>query len=91
MNLQAEEWSGEVRAVTYSNDGNSVSVVYRVTICGADGEAHRESIGTSSMNDTDRGDPVQKAESMAFRRACARFGVGLHLYHEELNPPSSGS
>ncbi|KAJ0754569.1 putative DNA repair RAD52-like protein [Helianthus annuus] len=44
----------------------------------------RESTGTSSVNESGYGDPVQRAEAMAFRRACARFGLGLHLYHEEL-------
>ncbi|KAJ7949639.1 Cobalt ion binding protein [Quillaja saponaria] len=32
MNLHAQEWSGEVRSITYSADGKSVSVVYRVTL-----------------------------------------------------------
>ncbi|GMI89831.1 radiation sensitive 52-1, Organellar DNA-Binding protein 1 [Hibiscus trionum] len=84
MNLHAPEWSGEVRNITYSADGKSVSVVYRVTLYGSDAEIYRESTGTASVDDTGYGDPVQKAESMAFRRACARFGLGLHLYHEDL-------
>ncbi|KAL8154405.1 hypothetical protein V2J09_012165 [Rumex salicifolius] len=83
MNLHAPEWSGDVRSITYSADGNSVSVVYRVTIYGTDAEIYRESTGTASVNDRGYGDPVQKAEAMAFRRACARFGLGLHLYHED--------
>ncbi|KAK8478366.1 hypothetical protein V6N13_065850 [Hibiscus sabdariffa] len=107
MNLHAPEWSGEVRNITYSADGKSVSVVYRVTLYGTDAEdtyhvfaskciclwllepekqqsnMYRESTGTASVDDT-YGDPVQKAEAMAFRRACARFGLGLHLYHEDL-------
>lgn len=45
----------------------------------------RESTGTASVNETGGyGDPVQKAEAMAFRRACARLGLGLHLYHEDM-------
>ncbi|CAK7350021.1 unnamed protein product [Dovyalis caffra] len=39
MNLHAPEWSGEVRNITYSADGKSVSVVYRVTIYGTDAES----------------------------------------------------
>ncbi|XP_038716852.1 DNA repair RAD52-like protein 1, mitochondrial isoform X3 [Tripterygium wilfordii] len=39
MNLHAPEWSGEVRSITYSADGKSVSVVYRVTIYGTDAES----------------------------------------------------
>ncbi|XP_022719781.1 DNA repair RAD52-like protein 1, mitochondrial [Durio zibethinus] len=84
MNLHAPEWSGEVRNITYSADGKSVSVVYRVTLYGTDAEIYRESTGTASVDDPGYGDPVQKAEAMAFRRACARFGLGLHLYHEDL-------
>ncbi|XP_059633025.1 DNA repair RAD52-like protein 1, mitochondrial [Cornus florida] len=84
MNLHAPEWSGEVRSITYSADGNSVSVVYRVTLYGTDAEMYRESTGTAPLNVEGYGDPVQKAEAMAFRRACARFGLGLHLYHEDM-------
>ncbi|ESW03311.1 hypothetical protein PHAVU_011G003500 [Phaseolus vulgaris] len=83
LNLHAPEWSGEVRNITYSADAKSVSVVYRVTLYGTDAEIFRESTGTASVDDTSYGDPVQKAEAMAFRRACARFGLGLHLYHED--------
>uniref|UniRef100_A0A0E0CB14 Uncharacterized protein n=1 Tax=Oryza meridionalis TaxID=40149 RepID=A0A0E0CB14_9ORYZ len=46
---------------------------------------YREATGTSSADDTGYGDPVQKAEAMAFRRACARLGLGLHLYHEDMS------
>ncbi|KAK1433403.1 hypothetical protein QVD17_10313 [Tagetes erecta] len=84
MNLHAPEWSGEVRSIVYSADGKYVTVTYRVTIYGTDAELYRESTGTTSVDDVGFGDPVQKAEAMAFRRACARFGLGLHLYHEEL-------
>ncbi|CAL5401700.1 unnamed protein product [Camellia sinensis] len=78
------EWSGEVRSIMYSADGKSVSVVYRVTLYGTDAEIYKESTGTAPVNDVGYGDPVQKAEAMAFRRACARFGLGLHLYHEDV-------
>lgn len=84
MNLHAPEWSGEIRNITYSADGKSVSVVYRVTLYGTDAEMYRESTGTASVDDAGYGDAVQKAEAMAFRRACARFGLGLHLYHEDM-------
>ncbi|CAH2066740.1 unnamed protein product [Thlaspi arvense] len=143
MNLHAPEWSGEVRSVTYSPDGNTVTVAYRVTLYGTDAEVFpsslpicsdlitnggvlcllvreaakardlvtapfacvhltspiwksitnsiivcvvkifRESTGTTSVNEKGYGDAVQKAEAMAFRRACARLGLGLHLYHED--------
>ncbi|OAY75836.1 DNA repair RAD52-like protein 1, mitochondrial [Ananas comosus] len=85
LNLHAPEWSGEVRNIVYSSDGKSVSVVYRVTLYGTDAEIYREASGTASVDDTGYGDPVQKAEAMAFRRACARLGLGLHLYHEDMS------
>lgn len=46
-------------------------------------QIYREATGTSSADDTSFGDPVQKAEAMAFRRACARLGLGLQLYPED--------
>ncbi|KNA05357.1 hypothetical protein SOVF_191090 [Spinacia oleracea] len=85
MNLHSPEWSGEVRNVTYSPDGKSVTVVYRVTLHGTDAEIYRESTGTALLEEKGFGDAVQKAEGMAFRRACARLGLGLHLYHEDMS------
>ena len=46
-------------------------------------QAHRESSGTVSSVSGDILDPVAAAEEIAFCRACARFGLGLYLYHEE--------
>ena len=46
-------------------------------------QAHRESTGTVSSGNDDVVDPVAAAEEIAFCRACARFGLGLYLYHEE--------
>ncbi|KAE8718110.1 hypothetical protein F3Y22_tig00110018pilonHSYRG00010 [Hibiscus syriacus] len=47
-------------------------------------KAHRESTGTVSSGDIGIGeDPVGAAEEIAFCRACARFGLGLYLYHEQ--------
>lgn len=38
MNLSVSEWSGEVRSVNYSPNGETVTVVYRVTLHGTDAE-----------------------------------------------------
>ena len=40
----------------------------------------RSATGTESLDCSSYGDPSSNAESMAFRRACARFGLGLYLY-----------
>ncbi|KAL3615733.1 hypothetical protein CASFOL_041394 [Castilleja foliolosa] len=77
-----EGWCGEIRDVIFSENG-SVTVVYRVTVRGSDGEAHRESTGTVSTGDSNITDPVAAAEEIAFCRACSRFGLGLYLYHED--------
>ncbi|KAM2541661.1 hypothetical protein TB2_021200 [Malus domestica] len=81
LSFYAAGWCGEVRDVIFSDNG-SVTVVYRVTVRGSDGEAHRESSGTVTPSD-DIVDPVAAAEQLAFCRACARFGLGLYLFHED--------
>ncbi|KAI3812375.1 hypothetical protein L1987_17082 [Smallanthus sonchifolius] len=83
LSFYAPGWCGETRDVIFSDTG-SVTVVYRVTVRGSDGEAHRESTGTVSSATNDQGvDPVAAAEEIAFCKACARFGLGLYLYHED--------
>lgn len=82
LSFYAPGWCGEISDVIFSENG-SVTVIYRVTIRGSDGEAHRESAGTVSSSDGSIEDPVAAAEELAFCRACARFGLGLYLYHEE--------
>ncbi|KAL1216059.1 DNA repair RAD52-like protein 2 [Cardamine amara subsp. amara] len=82
LSFYAPGWCGEVRDVIFSENGN-VTVVYRLTIRGSDGEAHRESTGTVTTTDDNIDDPVAAAEEIAFCRACARFGLGLYLYHEQ--------
>ncbi|KAH6765473.1 cobalt ion-binding protein [Perilla frutescens var. hirtella] len=82
LSFYAPGWCGEIRDVIFSENG-SVTVVYRVTVRGSDGEAHRESTGTVSAGNGNTADPVAAAEEIAFCRACARFGLGLYLYHED--------
>ncbi|OAY80462.1 hypothetical protein ACMD2_05766 [Ananas comosus] len=85
LSFYAPGWCGEVGDVIFSDNGN-VTVIYRVTIRGTDGEAHREATGTVSLEDGQFEDPVAAAEEAAFCKACARFGFGLYLYHEEEAP-----
>jgi hypothetical protein len=61
-----------------------------VTIDAADATVSRSATGTELLYEVDEetgevkeiayGDPSSNAESMAFRRACAQFGLGLGLY-----------
>ncbi|KAK7270016.1 hypothetical protein RIF29_22865 [Crotalaria pallida] len=82
LSFYAPGWCGEIRDVIFSDNG-SVTVVYRLTVRGSDGEAYRESTGTISPGDGSIVDPVGAAEEVAFCKACARFGLGLYLYHED--------
>lgn len=71
-------WTFEVTQFEISRD--RVFVVGRLTIPTAEGNCYREATGTESLNCSAYGDPSSNAESMAFRRCCARFGLGLYLY-----------
>jgi len=57
-------------------------VVGRLTIPNSEGNVYREATGTESLDCNSYGDPSSNAESMAFRRCCARFGLGLYLYQK---------
>ncbi|BAF25559.2 Os09g0512800, partial [Oryza sativa Japonica Group] len=78
-------WCGEVRNVIYSDNG-TVTVVYRVILRGTDGEAYREATGTAPVHEGRNDDAVAAAEEAAFCKACARFGFGLYLYHQDEIP-----
>lgn len=83
LSFYAPGWCGEVRDIAFSVDGKFVTVIYRVTIRGSDGEAFREASGTVCTTEAKTEDPAQLAEATAFVRACARFGLGLYLHHGE--------
>ncbi|KAI9085401.1 hypothetical protein K1719_032657 [Acacia pycnantha] len=83
LNFYAPGWTGEVWDVIFSDDG-SVTVAYLVTVYGSDGkEVSRMSTGTIYPSDGPIEDPVAAAKEIAFCKACARLGLGLHLYHED--------
>lgn len=71
-------WSWEITIFEISSD--RVFLVGRLTIPTSEGNVYREASGTESLNCSSYGDPSSNAESMAFRRACAKFGLGLYLY-----------
>lgn len=79
MDFFAPGWSGEVASVAFTD--TRVTVVYRITIHAAEGDFHREAAGTELLNKS-FGDPITAAEQQAFKRACARWGLGLELYGE---------
>lgn len=74
------------RVITKSH----LMMTVRVYIEHQDGTVFREATGLESLNTKAYGDPQSNAESMAFRRACANFGLGLHLYQGEVSPDHPG-
>ncbi len=71
-------WTFELTQFEIGRD--RVFVVGRLTIPTSEGNVYREASGTESLDCNSYGDPSSNAESMAFRRCCARFGLGLYLY-----------
>ena len=71
-------WTWEIVNVQTTND--RVFLVGRLTIPTSEGNVYREATGTESLNCSSYGDPSSNAESMAFRRACAKFCLELYLY-----------
>jgi len=74
----APGWSYEVRSVT--TVGDAVAITARISIPCAEGIVWREATGYEPLNVKGYGDPTSNAESMALRRAAAKFGLCLYLY-----------
>lgn len=83
---RAPGWSGYVERI--QQVGDAVAVTYRISIPTDDGVVEREAIGYEQLSTSSYGDPTSNAESMAFRRAWAKHGLGSSLYGQEKNAPS---
>jgi len=81
LDYYAPGWEGEVSKIVTTSD--RVFVTYKLTIHAAEGSFSREATGTELLNCSSYGDPTSNSESMAFRRAAARFGLGLGLYQKD--------
>lgn len=71
-------WSWQISQIQLSD--SRLFMVGSLSIPTSDGLIVRSATGTESLDCSSYGDPSSNAESMAFRRACARFGLGLYLY-----------
>lgn len=71
-------WEGSV--VNIHSTATEVYVVYKVTIHAQEGLFSREATGSEQLDNNAWGEAIAKAESQAFRRACARWGLALYLY-----------
>ena len=92
LDKYARGWCWEITHLQSTAD--RIFLVGRLTIPTAEGLVWREATGTECLKETKTdkvtgeiiereiayGDPSSNAESMAFRRACAKFGLGLYLY-----------
>jgi hypothetical protein len=78
LDKYAEGWSYSVQSITVV--GAAVSVTVRISIPCAEGVVYREATGYEPLEVKGYGDPTSNAESMALRRAAAKFGLALNLY-----------
>jgi hypothetical protein len=78
LDRYAPGWSYEVRSV--SQIGERCVVTVRISIPCTEGLVYREATGQEELSCGSYGDPSSNAESMALRRAAAKFGLCLGLY-----------
>lgn len=81
MSWYAAGWSYEVRSLT--SISGKIVIVVRVTIPTINGDVFREATGQENDEDVKYGDPTSNAESMALRRAFAKFGLAIELYNKK--------
>lgn len=73
----APGWSCDV---TENQVSDRVVVKVSLTLLCAEGSITRSSLGSENLGDENFGGPLPDAESQAFRRAAAKFGLCLYLY-----------
>ena len=76
----APGWCYEIRAIE-SVAGKLIMIV-RLSIPSLEGITYREATGQEDETLDSYGDSSSNAESMALRRASAKFGLGLSLYDQ---------
>lgn len=74
----APGWNYEVRSM--NSVGGKLILTIRLSIPCLEGMVFREATGQEEEETTSYGDSSSNAESMALRRAAAKFGLGLYLY-----------
>jgi hypothetical protein len=84
LDRYAPGWSYEVKDIYHL--AGRVALVVRISIPCAEGVVYREATGQEDEEKAGYGDPTSNAESMALRRAAAKFGLGLYLYDKGKKP-----
>lgn len=86
LDYYAPGWQYEITEISHfptGNDGGKIAVKVRISIPTSDGVFYREAIGNEDDDKEGYGDPFSNSESQALRRAAAKFGLGLYLYHKK--------
>ena len=81
MDFYCPGWEYEITDKTITDE--YVMLTVRVWINAMEGKYFREATGIEKLKTSSFGDPTSNAESMALRRACAKWGLGLDLYEKE--------
>jgi hypothetical protein len=79
LDYHAPGWDWKI---TTSFDGSRVCVMGELTVKAFEGDFTRSATGNEFSEVEHFGDTYSNAEAMAFRRACARFGLGLALWEK---------
>ncbi len=76
----APGWNYEIRSL--NSVGGKLILIVRLSVLCAEGIVYREATGQEDETLESYGDSSSNAESMALRRASAKFGLGLYLYDQ---------
>ena len=76
----APGWCYEIRSM--NSIGGKLILTVRLSILCAEGIVYREATGQEDEDKDNYGDSSSNSESMALRRAAAKFGLGLALYDQ---------
>ncbi len=76
----APGWCYEIRSI--ESVAGKLILIVRLSILCAEGVVYREATGQEDETLESYGDSSSNAESMALRRASAKFGLGLSLYDQ---------
>ncbi len=76
----APGWNYEIRNI--QNIAGKLILTVRLSVPCAEGIVYREATGQEDDDLESYGNASSNAESMALRRACAKFGLGLELYNQ---------
>ncbi|MDQ3131977.1 MAG: DUF1071 domain-containing protein [Acidobacteriota bacterium] len=76
----APGWCYEVRSM--ESIGGKLILTVRLSVQCAEGVVYREATGQEDEDLDSYGNSSSNSESMALRRAAAKFGLGLYLYDQ---------